>query len=645
MKTGLLSFFCILIATVSLTAQEKRSKADIHYFEYAYTEAISAYHKERLKKPLSPKQELNLAHSYMKAGSFEKATDSYLELFKQDTVMTVHHYNDMFQAMARTSGIDRVKAFLATKENYFSKELLENAEFNFELLSRGDVDIAPAEIFNLRENSPQADFAPSFLGNRLLFTSARALDSKQVYSPSGEAYLDIYVARVSPDGNIQNTNQFTEMPEGNFHEATPYYSESLRKLFYILSNAEDGRLSFDENGKNALAIGLTDSAGNFTYLLRDLSTSFYYPFYESKGEKLYFAANFEDSYGGTDIYYVYTNNGLIMSAPVNLGPRINTPGNEVAPYILDDSFYFSSDVFYGLGGMDIYKSVIQQDGSFSIPVNLGRDFNSAKDDFGLVIRNDEGNGFMGYFASNRPGGKGNDDLYGFKVSEMPGLKTLVFRGSILNPESGFGIEKVAVAVHAADSSLLKEVYTDDHGAYRIEIPYRDKAHLKASKHGYAAHSAAFGTDGLDSLQGRALDIVMDKLNDLVRESEDQSIIKTDRFFFDRNSAVVKPEIAAELDKAVEAVRKFPELRLRIETHTDSRGSSTANLRLSQNRADAIKNYLLRQGTPAASIVEAKGYGEERILNNCTDGVYCLEMLHKQNERQLLVVLNYEELKE
>jgi len=382
MKTGLLSIFCFLLAAGTLAAQEGRSKADIYYFEYAYGDAIAEYHKERLKKPLSPQQKLNLAHSYMKTGSFDKAAESYLELFKQDTVMTVHHYNDMFQAMARTSGIDRVKAFLATRANSFSRELLENAEFNFELLRRVDETAASAEIFNLRENSPQADFAPSFLGDRLLFTSARALDSKQVYNPSGEAFLDIYVARMSPDGNIQNTNQYTEMPEGNFHEATPFYSEELQKLFYILSNAEDGRLSFDDNGKNALAIGLTDAAGNFTYLLRDLSTSFYYPYYESKGQKLYFAANFEDSYGGTDIYYVYTNNGLIMSAPVNLGPRINTPGNEVAPYFLDDNFYFSSDVFYGLGGMDVYKAVMQQDGSFSIPVNLGRGINTPQDDFG-----------------------------------------------------------------------------------------------------------------------------------------------------------------------------------------------------------------------------------------------------------------------
>jgi outer membrane protein OmpA-like peptidoglycan-associated protein len=645
MKIGLLILLSLLWAPGILQAQEKRSRADVLYFEYAYREAIAEYHREGQKKPLSPTQQLNLAHSYFKTGNYDRATEAYLRVFKQDTVMTVHQYNDMFQAMARTSGMERVKAFLATREDHFSEELLENAEFNFELLEKEKESDASPVLFNLRENSPQADFAPAFYHDRLLFTSARSLDSKQIYNPSGEAFLDIFVARLGPDGNILNTNPFTAMPSGDFHEATPYFSESLNKLFYILSNSEAGRLSFDENGRNALAIGLTDMAGNFSYLLRDLSTSFYYPYYDRAGQKLYFAANFEDSYGGTDIYYVYTNDGLIMSAPVNLGPRINTPGNEIAPYIFEDSFYFSSDIFYGLGGMDLYKAVIQQEGGFSIPVNLGRGLNSPQDDFGLIIRENKINGLIGYFASNRPGGKGKDDLYGFRASEKPGLKTLVFRGSTINPESGFGIDKVAVTVRAADSSLIKQVYTNDNGAYRIEIPAREQAQLEASKPGYATYFESLGPERLDSLEGRSLDIEMVMLEDLVRETEGQTVIKMDKFFFTLNRSAISPEITVELNKAAEAVRKFPRLKLRIETHTDSRGSSAANLKLSQSRADAIKNYLVQQGTPAANIVEAKGYGEEKILNNCTDGVYCLEILHKQNERQLIVVLNYQQLKE
>ncbi len=102
-----------------------------------------------------------------------------------------------------------------------------------------------------------------------------------------------------------------------------------------------------------------------------------------------------------------------MSAPINLGPRINTPGNEVSPFIFENSFYFASDIFYGLGGMDIYKSEIQGDKTFSIPVNLGLGLNSEEDDFGFIIKNNTTEGLTGYFSSNRPEGKGKDDIYGF----------------------------------------------------------------------------------------------------------------------------------------------------------------------------------------------------------------------------------------
>ena len=112
-------------------------------------------------------------------------------------------------------------------------------------------------------------------------------------------------------------------------------------------------------------------------------------------------ANFEEGYGGTDIYYVNTNNGQIMSSPVNLGPRINSPGNEIAPYIFNNSLYFSSDVFYGLGGMDIYKSNIMDVDKFSIPINLGRGINTTSDDFGFIIRNGASGDFEGYFSSKR----------------------------------------------------------------------------------------------------------------------------------------------------------------------------------------------------------------------------------------------------
>jgi len=313
-KTVLLLFF--LMASGMSIGQEKKSKGDILFFEYAYRQAIQQYQKEMRENPLTIQQQLNLADSYLKIGNYRNASEAYLQVYRKDSVMSAHHFNKMLQCMTRTSGTDRVKAFLATKTMALSDELLENTDFNFDLLGSNDDNATNFKTFNLNGNSPQSDFAPSFYNDQLLFTSARGQGSKKIYGPSGESYLDIFTAKVGNDGNILNPNPFTGIPNSPFHQATSYYSKELNTLFYIGSNADNDRLLFDENGKNTLAVGLADEQGTFRFVLRDLSISFYYPFYDAESGKLYFAAN-----------------GLLMSAPINLGPRINSPGNEIAPFI------------------------------------------------------------------------------------------------------------------------------------------------------------------------------------------------------------------------------------------------------------------------------------------------------------------------
>ena len=632
-----------LLAAAMAYGQDTKSKADELFFAYDYREAINEYYKEMNQAPLTNQQQLNLADSFLKIGNYKEASERYLEVYKADSTMSNHHFNKMLQAMVKISGIRRARAFMATRSKALTPELLENADFNYELFQAGHSDNSDVRIFNLNANSAQADFSPAFYGDKFLFSSGRPRTHKNKKDASLDGYLDIYVAKVGLGGQIINPNTFTGIPDSPFHEATPYYSQELNTIFYILSNANNGKLTFNENGKNALALGMAEGNGTFRYLLRDLSTSFYYPFYDFDNGKLYFAANFEDSYGGTDIYYVHTNNGLIMSSPVNLGPRINTPGNEIAPYIFENSLYFSSDIFFGLGGMDIYKSEMGEDDFFSIPVNLGQSINSEEDDFGLIIRKNINEGLLGYFSSNRIGGKGDDDIYGFLANEKPGIKTLVIRGEITRLNSVEVLPKVSVKLLDAENKQIREVYTNADGTYWAEIPWRDQVNLQVSKNRYSIYNQLLDSTALQEVQNNnnTLNINLALLEDLVQEKEEQIVLKLNKFFFDTGGYTVTPEIAEELDKAVDAVAKFPRLQLRIEAHTDSRGSSSSNLRLSQRRADAMKKYLLDKGVPADNIPFAVGYGEEKITNNCLDGVYCLEILHKQNERQWIVVANYD----
>ena len=435
-----------------------------------------------------------------------------------------------------------------------------------------------------------------------------------------------------------NTAVFSKIPFSKFHKSTPFYSEKLNNIFYILSNTNEGEMAFDDNWKNALAIGVLNSSGQFRFLLKDLSTSFYYPFFDAESDRLYFAANFDDSYGGTDIYYVTTNNGQVMSAPTNLGPRINSPGNEISPFLFNGDLYFSSDVFYGLGGMDVYKSSILSNGDYSIPVNLGEGINTTKDDFGFIIKESATDRYTGYFASNRVGGKGGDDIYGFSINGIPGLKTFALRGKAFNSSSRAEIAQAQITVLNSKGVVIKETYSKADGSFSLEIPWQEGVSITASKENHSMFSLPLTPDEMIEAQKSSFEIGFVLLDDLVEEKEGQKVIKLNKFYFDKGKSVITTSIATELDKVVETVRKFPEIRLAIASHTDSRGGSSTNLKLSQDRSNAIQSYLLKVGVSQATIIEALGYGEEKLTNKCINGAYCLDFLHKQNERSLIKVM-------
>ncbi|WP_116770355.1 OmpA family protein [Maribacter litoralis] len=636
MKFKFIISFLVFIPLLTF-AQNKKSKADNLFYGYQYQQAITEYKKEMEKNPLTNHQLLNLADSYFSTGSFDNASELYLEVNKNDTIMSVNRFNKMLQSLSKISERDRVKTFLRSKADKLSPELLENAEFNYSLLeipNKNDNNI----IRDLGINSPQGDFSPAFYKNGILFSSSRSRNSKNVYEPTGESYLDIYFARINSSNALVDVEAFKEIPATEFHKSTPYYSSKLSTFFYILSNTEDGELRYDENGKNALAIGTLSENGRFRFILKDLSTSFYYPFFDDTTERLYFAANFDDSYGGTDLYYVYTNNGQIMSAPINLGPRINSPGNEIAPYIFDGSLYFSSDVFYGLGGMDIYKSNILADEAYTIPVNLGEGINSKSDDFGFIIeRSKDDDGLSGFFASNRKGGKGGDDLYAFELDETPGLKTFALGGKVVNLRNKAGLQGAQVRLLNQQGDILKEVVSGVDGSFRIEIPWMSQVTIQAMSDGYSIFSTTYSEEGMKEIQNTAYNMGLAKMEDLITEKEEKTVLKLKKFYFDKGKSTMNAQVETELKKVIDAVERFPQIRLRIESYTDSRGSSSYNKRLSQDRANTIKQYLLSNGLNSHNIIEAIGYGEEKIVNNCTNGAYCLDFLHKQNERTLFVV--------
>ena len=293
--------------------------------------------------------------------------------------------------------------------------------------------------------------------------------------------------------------------------------------------------------------------------------------------------------------------------------------------------------------MDMYKTNMHTDGSFSIPINLGKGINTTLDDFGLILKDNGPEGFLGYFSSNRNGGKGNDDVYGFKVKEALGLKTFSIKGRVVNLKSKESILKAQVRLLDKDGGILKEVYTNENGDFRLEIPWREQVTVQATKDKYSFFSVTYNESEYDSVQQEAFNIGLSLVDDLLTEKEGQPVVKIQKFYFSTGKAEITPKIKIELDKVVDAVQRFPQLKLSIESHTNSKGSKKSNSQLSQRRADAIKSYLIANGLSASNILSATGYGEDKLINNCADGVFCLEFLHNQNERTNIVIANFDEL--
>ncbi|MDX1315509.1 MAG: OmpA family protein, partial [Eudoraea sp.] len=218
--------------------------------------------------------------------------------------------------------------------------------------------------------------------------------------------------------------------------------------------------------------------------------------------------------------------------------------------------------------------------------------------------------------------------------------TFALNGRIVNEVTGIVVPNAQIRILDSQGNLIKGLNAADNGIYQFEIPWEAGITLEVTKDKHSVYRATYNEGQMETMQQSLFDIPIAFIEDLVEEKEGQTVIKLQKAYFSRGQSRITPEIARELDKVVDVIQKFPELQLRIESHTDSRGGSATNFRISQSRADAIKAYLTSNGVPESNILYTIGYGEDKILNDCTNGVYCLDTFHKQNERQLIVVLNY-----
>jgi peptidoglycan-associated lipoprotein len=316
-----------------------------------------------------------------------------------------------------------------------------------------------------------------------------------------------------------------------------------------------------------------------------------HPAISPDGLTLYFVSELVEGFGGKDIYFVTrASENDQWSVPKNLGPDVNTRGDELFPYVREDGMlYFSSDGHPGMGGLDIFKAVPQPDGKWIIS-NMRPPVNSSADDFGIVF---ERGAEKGIFSSTRKG-RSNDELYSF---EMPPLRFSI-SGLVKDEKTGTPVSGSVVQLIASDGTNLQAT-TGNNGDFRFTLrPDVDYIFL-ASKDGYLNGKAREPTKRQDNSRDFLATILMTPID---------KPIELPNIFYDFGRWDLRPESMVSLDKLTETLNDNPNITIELMSHTDSRDTEEFNLVLSQRRAQSVVDYLIDKGI-APDRLSAKGYGE------------------------------------
>jgi len=449
------------------------------------------------------------------------------------------------------------------------------------------------QVTELRDlNTKDAEFGSAYGRDDyglIYFTSSRdAAAGNKTHGATGQGFTDIFESRLDKKSKW-STPLPVENINSDFEDGTPNLSADFREMYFT-------RCEAGKREKKGCVIMYSRSSGDKWDEPKNLgilpdSVVAAHPAISKDGLTLYFVSDIEGGSGKKDIYQVKRSQpGDSWSKPENLGPDINTPGDELFPYVRSDgTLYFSSDGHIGMGGLDIFRAQPQPDGSWLVQ-NMKSPVNSFADDFSIVF--EDGNE-RGIFSSTRKG-KSNDELYLF---ELPPLKFTI-AGLVRDEKTGAPVPGAVVQLIASDGGNL-QAQTGTGGDFRFELkPAVDYIFL-ASKAGYLNGKEKETTKGQEKSRDFLVTILLTQFD---------KPIELPNIFYDFGKWDLRPESMVSLDRLVETLVDNPNVTIELMSHTDSRDTEEYNLDLSQKRAQSAVQYLISKNI-APERLSAKGYGE------------------------------------
>lgn len=484
------------------------------------------------------------------------------------------------------------------------------------------------QIKFLEVNKKNSDYGVAILDeNKLIFTSAdhKVTTAKKNYNPR----KDLYKGDINFDGEIKNVKRVTKDINKRVNQTGVTYSKDGSTV-YFSRNKYKKKLKKQNLPKNKrLLLYKADVAadGSWTNIKKlpfnKKKASTGYPVLNADDSKLYFVSDRLPSKGNTDIFVVDVLKEGNFSKPRNLGSFVNTEGNETTPFISDENIlYFSSDGHEGQGKLDVF-AVEVFDNATSEVYELASPINSINDDFAYIVNKDNNQGF---FTSNRLQGDGFNDLYSFTLEEdvRPGECFITVDGKVRDKESYQTIAGATVDLYSIDGSLLESVSTYSDGTYQFTVSCAKEYELVASNPNYLNDKKR-----IEILEENYHSALHTNLN--LSKIEKPVVNKMSPIYYEFDASNITQEAAMEMDKIADIMMENENLIIEASSFTDSRGTDAYNLELSKRRAKAAVEYLKSKGIDQSRI-RSKGYGEEKLINQCVNGVECQDESHQMNRR-------------
>lgn len=615
----------ILLSTTVCAQNKDTQKADKLFNNLNYTEAITAYTKLIEQGKAGPYVYEQLAKGYTILNDTKQAESFYKRAAKGKNVApeTLYGYAQALKANGKASEYANwMNKFVASSPKDPRATLYKsNPNYLSDLLA-----MEPAfTVTNADKlNSKLADFGGFVKDNTLYFASARNVLRKN-HNLNGEPFLDIYTATL--DGSSIGAPQLLAGDVNTkYHEGTIAISPDGKRMYFDRNDYFKGDLDKSTEGVNQINMYTAEKVGGSwvniaSVPFNDDNYSTGHPALSPDGKTLYFSSDKPGGKGGSDIYKVSVGTDGSFGTPQAVS-SINTSGTEVFPFVASDgTLYFSSNGHLGMGGLDVF-SAFAKAGTFSTPENMGPGVNSGSDDFAIHLSADNKSG---YISSNRPGGKGSDDIY--LLGQVPPCDVDV--ALTVEDESGNGISKAIVQlVNTIENTTDYDTATTT-GKYLFSSKCNRTYTVTASADGYKSKTRTL-TVGTESSENTIL----------LEPIEPPVITKTEvvlnPIYFDFDKWNIRPDAAAELDRLVFAMQNNPTMVISGESHTDSRGSNTYNETLSQKRAASMRDYVISKGI-SPDRISGVGKGESQLAIDC--GSNCTEDQHQLNRRGVFRIVS------